>query len=250
METITIGYYFTLPEGVREAFDLQFDAQTLELVGDFPNVMPLWTKLDFQQCFHCTLSTITHPHCPVAMNLVNIVRRFDSILSYEEIHLDVITPERCVSQRTTAQRGISSLMGLVIAASGCPHTVFFKPMARFHLPLANDEETLYRAISMYLLAQYFVKKEGKKPDFELTGLKRIYENIQVVNSAIVNRLRATTETDSSINAIIVLDMYAKTMPYVIEESLEEIRYLYSAYLRDTGEGGSDNQGSGSSLPGE
>lgn len=166
------------------------------------------------------------------LNLVDIVKRFDHILSYDEISMEVIMDERCISRRTTAQRGLSSLMGIVIASSGCPHTVFFKPMVRFHLPLASEEETLYRATSMYLLAQYFLQKEGKKADFELHGLEQIYNNIHLLNTAIAERLRAASKTDSSVNAIIMLDMYAKAMPYAIEESLEEIRYLFTPYLTD------------------
>ena len=230
METITIGYYFTLPEGVREAFDLQFDAQTLELVGDFPNVMPLWTKLDFHQCPNCSLTSDAHPHCPLAAHLVTIVERFEGLLSYSEIQVDVITTERFITQDTTVQRGMSSLMGLVMATSGCPHMAFFKPMARFHLPFASAEETFYRATSMYLLAQYFLKKEGHHADLDLTGLREIYQNIEVVNVAVAKRLRTATEADSAVNAIILLDIYTKAIPVVIEESLEEVRYLFAPYF--------------------
>jgi hypothetical protein len=76
---------------------------------------------------------------------------FDRIISYDTIRLDVTTRERFISQDTTAQRGISSLLGLLIATSGCPHTRFLRPMARHHLPFASCEETLYRAASMYAL---------------------------------------------------------------------------------------------------
>ena len=232
MGTITIQYCFRLAEDAQEIFDLRLDAENLELVGNIPEILPTWTNLDFHQCPNCPLSISTYSHCPVAVNIVNIVKRFDGILSYDKIYIDVTTEERCISQYTTAQRGISSLMGLVIATSGCPHTIFFKPMARFHLPLASEEETMYRAMSMYLLAQYFLKKEGKEADFELEGLKEIYNNIQLVNIAIAKRLRAATETDSSVNALIMLDTYAKALPYFIEEALEEIRYLFTPYLMD------------------
>jgi hypothetical protein len=121
-------------------------------------------------------------------------------------------------------------MGLVMATSGCPHTAFFKPMARFHLPLASEEETVYRATSMYLLAQYFLKKEGQNADLELKGLREIYHNMHTVNTAIAERLRGASETDSTVNAIVLLDMYALTLPYVIDESLEEIRHLFRPFL--------------------
>ena len=142
----------------------------------------------------------------------------------------MITEQRHISQQTTAQLGLSSLIGLVIATSGCPHTVFFKPMARFHLSLANREETAYRVTSMYLLAQYFMKKEGKQADFSLQGLKQIYENVQQVNRAIAERLRAASEADSVLNAIVILDTYAQTIPCMIEDSLDIIRDLFSPYL--------------------
>ncbi len=235
MESITIKYCFKFADDTQEVFHLDLDPQNYELVGNVPDNLPHWTSLDFHQCPNCPLSSSTHPNCLLTLHLVNIVRLFDRILSYDEIHVEVITEERCISQRTTAQRGISSLMGIVIATSGCPHTVFFKPMARFHLPFASEEETLYRATSMYLLAQYFLQREGKKGDFELQGLKQIYDNMQLVNTAIAVRLRAASKTDASVNAIIMLDMYAKAIPYVIEESLEEIRYLFTPYLTDRGD---------------
>ncbi len=236
MGTMTIRYYFTLPEGVREAFNLQFDTQTLALVGGMPDALPPWTKLDFHQCPNCPLSADTHPHCPLAAHLVNIVRRFEGLVSYSEIQVDVMTAERFITQETTVQRGMSSLMGLVMATSGCPHMAFFKPMARFHLPFASAEETVYRATSMYLLAQYFLHKEGRQADLDLTGLREIYNNIEVVNIAVAKRLRTATEADSAINAIILLDIYTKAIPVVIEESLEEVRYLFAPFFKKAEKG--------------
>ncbi len=231
METVTIKYFFTLQDGSKKAFNLMLDAQNLELLGNKPETLPSWTNLDFHKCPNCPFTSQTCPYCPLAVNLVNIVKGFDGLQSYDKIRVHVVTKERVVSQKTTVQRGISSLMGLVNATSGCPHTAFFKPMARFHLPLASEEETIYRASSMYLLAQYFLNKEGKNADFELKGLTRIYQNIQVVNTAISERLRAATETDSSVNAVILLDMYAISLTCVIEESLEEICYLFDPFIK-------------------
>ena len=220
-----------MTNAVQEVFTLKLDPETLELVYRSQNELPSWTKLDFCQCPNCPLTTDIRSHCPAAVVLADIVQRFDGILSYHKIHLDVTMKERSISQETTAQKGISALMGLVMAASGCPHTAFFKPMARFHLPLANEEETIYRATSMYLLAQYFLKNEGRSADLELDGLKKIYRDMQIVNTGIAKRLRAWTEADSSLNAIVLLDLYARAMPLVIEDSLKEIRYLFSPFFQ-------------------
>jgi hypothetical protein len=53
-------------------------------------------------------------------------------------------------------------MGLLIAGSSCPYTHFFKPMARFHLPFANKDETLWRAAATYLLARYFTARGSSR----------------------------------------------------------------------------------------
>jgi hypothetical protein len=165
-----------------------------------------------------------------AVSLVGIVQPFDGLLSHDKMRLDVITEERRVSADTSAQRAIGSLMGLVIATCGCPHMAFFKPMARFHVPLADSEETVYRAVSMYLLAQYFLQKEGREANFELDGLKEIYRNVQTVNSGIIERIRSAAETDSTINALIILDVYAKTVDLMIEKPLANIRKFFDSYF--------------------
>ena len=230
MGNMFIKYCFKFPDGTQEVFDFELDARSLELVVRIPESPPRWTELDFHQCPNCPLDSGTHPKCPLMLHFIDIVDRFDHILSYDEIRLEVMMDERSVSRSITAQKGLSSLVGIVITASGCPHTKFFKPMLRFHLPLSSEAETIYRAASMYLLAQYFMLKEGKKADFEMHGLEKIYNNMHLINVAIAERLRVASKTDALVNAIILLDMFTETIPSVIEESLEELQYLFTPYL--------------------
>jgi hypothetical protein len=103
-------------------------------------------------------------------------------------------------------------------------------MARFHLPLASEEETIYRAATMYLLAQYFCGERGGKTDFSFEGLIALYRNIQTVNVHVAKRFRAAGGSDSPVNAIIYLDLYAKGMPYAVQKSLSELRYLFASFL--------------------
>jgi hypothetical protein len=230
MNPINIRYIFRLPDDRLEVFDLYLDPKTLDLLRDTIEPLPSWTSLDFHQCPNCPLSIQTHSNCPASVHLVKPVAFFKNIISFESVHVDIITPERIVYKDTSAQKGVSSLMGLIMATSGCPHTRFFKPMARFHLSFASAEETIYRATSMYLLAQYFLLKEGKEADLELKGLANIYYNIQLINKAIAKRLGAISDKDAALNALVLLDTFAKTVPYSIEESLEEIRYLFTPYF--------------------
>lgn len=230
METVDIEYRFKLPDKSEEFFKLQLNPQTLEIVTNNSEQAPEWTRLEFHQCPNCPFSSAERTNCPAAVCMVDMVRRFDGLVSYDKIHVEVITHERHMSHYTTAQQGISSLMGLLIAASGCPRTAYFKPMARFHLPLSKPEETMYRATSMYLLAQYFLKKNNREYDLDLKGLAKIYEHMQIINNALADRIRAASETDSSVNALILLDMHAKTLSYVIEDYLDELKHMFAAYF--------------------
>ena len=229
-----ITYAFRFPDGKEERFAMELNRETMELQGVLPDDRPPWVRLEFHQCPNCPLHASEHPDCPLALNLVNVARLFDGVRSHDTVDLEVVTEERTITQKTTAQRGLSALMGLIIATCGCPHAAFLRPMARFHLPLASREETTYRAASMYFLAQYFRKREGLSAELSLDGLTRFYREMERVNSAIAARLRAATSTDSSVNAIVLLDVYAKTVNMVIEQSLEMIRGLFGPYLRKEG----------------
>jgi hypothetical protein len=230
MKNIAIKYCFEFPDDTREIFYLELDARSLESAVNIPESTPEWTNLDFHKCPNCPLDSGSHPKCPLMLNFIDIVDRFDHILSYDEIRLEVVMDERSVSRTITAQKALSSLAGIMMTSSGCPHVKFFKPMLRFHLPLSSEAETIYRAASMYLLAQYFILKEGKKADFEMHGLEEIYNNMHLINVAIAERLRFASKTDALVNAIILLDIFTETIPSVIEESLEELRYLFSPYV--------------------
>jgi len=230
MDVIEIRYCFHLDKQRREVFDVRLDTRRLEAIDEPDRNLPAWTRLGFHQCSHCPLNGDTHPNCPVAVSLADVIDRFDNVVSHDEIDLEVITEARRFSQRTTAQRAIGSLLGLLFATSGCPHTDFLKPMARFHLPLASEEDTIFRAAGMYLLAQYFLRAEGKEGDLELAGLKQIYTNLHLLNTMMAERIRSATQTDSSVNAVILLDLFTNLMPYVIDDHLTEIRHLFDAYL--------------------
>ncbi|MCB1615414.1 MAG: hypothetical protein KDI30_05310, partial [Pseudomonadales bacterium] len=138
--------------------------------------------------------------------------------------------ERRVIQKTAIQRAISSMLGLVFPTCGCPKTAYMRPMARFHLPLATEEETVFRVTGTYLLAQYFLNEKGKKGQFDFSGLTKIYEDLHILNTAIASRLKTATKSDSSKNAITLLDMYATLVPMLIEDQLVEIRGFFQAYL--------------------
>lgn len=229
-DRFSIIYEFTLPDGDRERFDLSIDAQTVELISPVTDQRPFWTQLEFEQCPHCPFTPENHPHCPVALNLVPAIARFDHLMSFEEMTVNVISDNRNVGHKTSAQEGISSLMGLLIATSSCPLTHFFKPMARFHLPFANRDETMWRATATYLLARYFTRDGLNGTDLELNELTQIYNDVARLNDAVVQRLRAATDRDSAVNALVHLDVFAKFFTPPLEDSLAQLKATFEPFL--------------------
>jgi hypothetical protein len=231
VSVLDITYKFSLgrfrPEHV---FNVRLDRDTALFIEPLPEALPSWAQLDFHQCSGCPLAINESPHCPAAARLAPLIDRFADLVSYDQLDVTVVTEERTISTRTTAQQGIASLIGLVLAASGCPHTAAFRPMARFHLPFSSELETSYRVASMYLLAQHFAAEEGRTPDVGLQDLALVYRGVHRVNVGLVQRLRAATQQDAIVNAVVLLDVYTSLVPAALDEMLSEIRATFNALL--------------------
>jgi hypothetical protein len=235
VETIDIDYFFGLADGETQHFHILIDAGRLELVRDSAEPPAEWTALGFLQCSHCPLDPARHPWCPVAVNLRDIVAPMAALVSFQPVQVEITTPERRLAMEVPAQRAISSVMGLVVATSACPHTAFLKPMARFHLPMASMEETVFRAVSTYLIAQYFRRLDGHPADESLAGLNQVYANLEILNGAMAKRLRSSIAArDAGINALIILNSFAQTVPMMVDDKLMALRPLFAPYLEAQG----------------
>lgn len=218
-------YEFILPDGKTHKFDIPVDLVTLTFIPPETDVQD-WMQLEYNRCRNCTLAEESSPLCPVARNIAPLIEWCSRLGTQNEVHIRVIDPQRTVSANTSLQRGISSILGLIMATSPCPHTAFLRPMAHFHLPLADHEETVYRSTSMYLLTQYYHQKDGKNADFSLQELTAKYANLQVINAAMAGRLRQAGMEDMAANALALLDMYAREVPVSIDDELEDLRYIF------------------------
>lgn len=226
---MNITYRFLSAAGADASFAIALDehAQAHPPVRTTP---PHWTTLDHHRCPGCPLAQAGVTICPMADALVDLLEFSSQLDSFSPLSVTITTAEREINTSTSAQRAISTLMGLLIATSGCPEVAWLRPMARFHLPLANEEETIYRAASMYLLAQYFRQKHGEAPDWSMQGLRQRYQRLHEINITMATRLRSAIDRDAPVNAVILLDLFAKAMPYSVDDSLAELDYLFQPYL--------------------
>lgn len=224
-------YLFRIAGKPEKEFNVTLDAATLRLVSSPRENYPAWTEMATFRCSHCPLDAGVK-HCPVATNVVDLIDFFRESMSHTDAEIVIETPGRTYSKKnSTVQSGVSSLIGMYMVTSGCPIMEKLKPMVRNHLPFADLEETKYRAISMYLTAQYFRQKAGLPADFSLRGLVKIYEDIHIVNVNFCNTLSALKIKDASLNAISILDSFADFTSFSIDyEMQDEMLQMFSAYL--------------------
>lgn len=233
MTSFALTYRFALPNGRERVFPLRLARDNAALPAPAVDNPPSWTALPFQQCAGCPLANTGATHCPAALHLSSVIDGFTDVISYDQVGVTVETEERSISATLPAQQALASLMGLLIAASGCPKTAVFRPMARFHLPFANESETAYRVAAMYLIAQHFAARAGSETDITLKSLETIYRDIHVVNRGLAHRLRAATRQDAIVNAIVLLDVNTSLIPAAIHEILDEVKPAFAALLAAT-----------------
>jgi len=225
VDTFNYTYSFCFNKDEDIVFNLAIDKHKLLVYNLSPDNHSEWTRLEHNKCKNCSL--LDEEYCPVAINLEPIISKFGNKRSYDQTNVEVQSFDRSTSCETTLQRSVSSLLGLVMATSACPHTVFLRPMARFHLPFATDEETIVRASSFYLLSEYFNNDNQNEFDIKLEKLKESYRQLHIVNEGLAERLRTVVEKDAAVNAIILLDLFAKALPYSIDEALSEVNYIFT-----------------------
>ncbi|MEI7528002.1 MAG: hypothetical protein WCK76_03575 [Elusimicrobiota bacterium] len=212
-------YIIKFDSGEERTIELHLDPATLSIVPRKNAYLPEWTLLDFEKCSVCPYPAAPGKHCPIAMNLAEVTNIFSDKSSIMKVDVRVITEAREYFKRTSLQTALSSLIGIYMATSGCKVMDMLKPMARYHLPFASLGETTHRSVSSYLLLQYLRKKKGLKPDWDLAKLKKAYKTIEELNVAIVNRVRKASKKDANSNAVIILDVFAKMVPWTITKGL-------------------------------
>jgi len=229
MEFVYLQYRILMPAGREFSHKLRLDPVSFELVEATPANPPAWTALSNHQCPNCPLSADQKPQCPAALGLSRVLDHFTNVDAFLPTQTEVTTPERLLVAKVPLQKALSSLAGLIMATSGCPHTTFLRPMARFHLPFATDDETLYRATSMYLLAQYFIGKQGGTADYDMNGLVNRYRDLQAVNDAMGERLQSVYGKPGA-QTLINLDLFSHNLPYDIRSELTRLRRLFDSFF--------------------
>lgn len=186
---------------------------------------PRWTRLENNRCSNCPLSTAQYSHCPAAVDLHRVIEDFRGLPAFKKVSVQVRTPEREYIKHAGLEEGLRALLGVIMATSACPLLGRLKPMAQQHLPFASNQEFILRAVSLYLMRQYFNFREGRHADWELKGLVKQFQQLQLVNQAFWQRIHETCEGDSNLKAFLSFFSMASSMSYSLEAQLQKVRPL-------------------------
>ncbi len=224
---LQFNYQFQFTTGETTEYEILLDPESLSLMHErIDQNLPEWTRLTYEQCKDCPLNAKAHPHCPIAVNIMELVDTFKTVFSYHDCTVTCQTAERTYSKNTSVMEGLSAIFGMIMATSDCPVMEFLKPMARFHLPFATIEETTVRTASMYLLAQYFQHRDTPGMTFDFKALEKHYAKVQLVNEGLLGRINSVSSEDADKNAIITLHSLSQFLSMEIDYSLGGLERIF------------------------
>ncbi len=231
--TLNFLYTFDIENKKHKEFAICLDKDSLEIIQPAKDNYPQWCKLTCQKCHNCPLNESQNEYCPIAIQTVDLIDFFTHQIGEKTVHVTIKTEERNYEKTTDLQSALSSILGIYMVTSGCPIMDKLRPMINIHLPFASHKETMYRTLSMYLLAQYFLNKHGKKSDWNMDGLRALYEDINIVNFCFMQRLKSIKVADASLNAIVQLDISGQNIAFSLEgktnqDLLEELEGLFKS----------------------
>lgn len=219
---MAIEYRITLDDNHQFSYCIELDRA---YAAAAVQTAPAWTRLGHQQCSNCPLSKDTFSHCPAAVDLHRVIEDFQGLPAFKKASVWVRTPEREYTKLVSLEEALRSLLGVIMATSACPILGKLRPMAHNHLPFASNQEFTLRTVSLYLSRQYFNAREGRHADWELKGLVRIFQQLQLVNQAFWQRIHDTCEGDSNLKAFLTFFSMSSSMSYSLETQLQKIRPL-------------------------
>ncbi len=222
--TRSTTYRFEFQDGSSWNYELVFDEHQRYVVPAVETIRP-WTRLEFQKCPHCPLKSDKHPQCPVARNLDRIVEDSKATISWTRSKVTVVTPERTFIKECATQDGLRSLFGLLMACSDCPHLEWLRPLARYHLPFANADESLFRVLSLQLVEDFLDPTGSNMKGSEKRILDR-YKAVETVNHSFMKRIRSYVEADADKNAIAALDVFVQMFTLHLESNFSSLRPLF------------------------
>ncbi len=224
-KTLDYYYHFYFSNKSNFEFKISIDKEKKLFINEkeTPEEFKNFTDLENNKCSNCPLNQKEFPECPVAKNILSITNDFKDHFSYEEVLIKVLTPKRTFSKKIDTQKGLQSILGLVMAGSSCPHFNFLRPMTLFHLPFSDSAETFFRVTGFFMIGEYFSNPNEK---FHIDKLLKQYKELEVVNKGMLARIKEIEKHDASQNAVVILQSFIDIFSIQFEFGLEDYKDFY------------------------
>lgn len=216
MKAGVVGYHFQFKDR-KVSFEVDTQLRQPSEAGSHPD----WARLSTNQCACCPLKEADCEYCPVAIRMNEVMDAFADKQSIERVKVTVEAEGRSYFEECDLQVGINSLMGLLMATSGCPVLEQLRSMASFHIPFCSVRETLQRTVGSYLIKQFFEQQNGGEPDWDLVNLKKLYELLEGLNRDFSKRIQSSISSDAVSNAIIMFFATSVIVASSLDQQLKE-----------------------------
>lgn len=226
-KTLHVAYRIETPGGRKVEFSIRLNARGL--VDELPASGPLWTRRGRHGCPDCSAGG---EYCLAALAIAPVVEQFHDLGSLQEVHACAEHAGRSSETRCPAPLALASVMGLLIAASGCPKSLPFRAMALYHLPFATAEETLTRAAGFWLLNLWAERALAVADPF--ARLIEAWGRLEEINIQLGRRLHESCPNDAAPNGVAYLDALAKIGMMAVESRLEALKPAFLSYGLDAG----------------
>ena len=222
---MTVTYEFYIAEDQKKTLSVEPDGTVRSGAAQTPAD---WTRLGHCQCTNCPLSTQETEYCPAAAKMEPVIEAFRDQKAFQKMTIRVHSEQRTYEKYTHLEEGLRSLLGLVMASSACPHLAELRPMARHHMPFSNSSEFIMRSVSLYLLEQYFNRRDGEDADWDLQGLVSRNEELKLVNHSLWQRIHDICQGDSNLKALLNFFSMASNVSSTLETQLNQVREHFEA----------------------
>ena len=213
---LRVTYSVEKPDGEVVEFVIRLDENGL--LEDPPTAGPAWTRMAGEPCLDCA---VRGSGCRAALAIAPVVEAFIGIDSLQQVRARASQSNHSTEINGPVSRVVSSIMGLVMAASGCPKIAPFRAMAVYHQPFSTLEETVIRAAGFLLLGRWAHGTLANENPF--APLIEAWQQLEQVNLNISRSLQDYCTTDAALNGLVNLDMFAKAGAFGLESALAALR---------------------------
>ena len=213
---LRVTYSVEKPDGEVVEFVIRLDEHGI--LEGLAAEGPRWTRMEGQRCIDCRAGGAA---CRAAVAIAPVVDAFISVDSLQKVRARAILPNYTAEMDGPVSGVVSSIMGLTMAASGCPKLAPFRAMALYHQPFSTLEDTVIRAAGFLLLGRWAHATLGDADPF--APLIDAWEQLEEVNLRIARCLQDHCATDAALNGLVNLDMFAKTGGFGLESALASLR---------------------------